>query len=73
MVWHTDGSWRRTTGQATMLFAEQIPSTGGDTGFADMYSAYDALDARGAALGSASCARSTAWISRATAATARTR
>ena len=44
MAWHTDGSWRRTTGQATMLYAEQIPSTGGETSWADMYSAYDALD-----------------------------
>ena len=45
MAWHTDGSWRRTTGQATMLYAEQIPSSGGETGWADMYAAYDALDA----------------------------
>ena len=45
LAWHTDGSWRRATGQATMLYAERIPSTGGDTGFADMYWAYDALDA----------------------------
>jgi len=44
MVWHTDGSWRRTTGHATMLYAEQIPSSGGETSFADMYSAYDGLD-----------------------------
>jgi taurine dioxygenase len=44
MAWHTDGSWQRVTGQATMLFAEQIPSTGGGTGFADMYSAYAALE-----------------------------
>ncbi|MEJ0067741.1 MAG: TauD/TfdA family dioxygenase [Pseudomonadota bacterium] len=44
MTWHTDGSWQRVTGQATMLYAEQIPSSGGRTGFADMYSAYDALD-----------------------------
>ena len=44
MAWHTDGSWRRTTGQATMLYAEQIPSSGGETGWADMYAAYDALD-----------------------------
>ena len=43
MVWHTDGSWRRVTGQATMLYAEQIPSRGGGTQFADMYSAYEAL------------------------------
>ena len=44
MSWHTDGSWRRNTGHATMLYAEQIPSHGGGTGFADMYAAYDALD-----------------------------
>jgi alpha-ketoglutarate-dependent 2,4-dichlorophenoxyacetate dioxygenase len=45
LAWHTDGSWRRVTGQATMLYAERIPARGGGTGFADMYSAYDALDA----------------------------
>lgn len=44
LTWHTDGSWRRATGQATMLYAEQIPSSGGGTSFADMYSAYEALD-----------------------------
>jgi taurine dioxygenase len=44
MAWHTDGSWQRVTGQATMLFAERIPASGGGTGFADMYSAYEALD-----------------------------
>ncbi len=43
MAWHTDGSWRRVTGQATMLYAERIPAQGGGTGFADMYSAYEAL------------------------------
>jgi alpha-ketoglutarate-dependent taurine dioxygenase len=45
MVWHTDGSWQRVTGLATMLYAERIPASGGGTGFADMYAAYDALDA----------------------------
>jgi taurine dioxygenase len=44
MVWHTDGSWRRATGQATMLYAERIPASGGGTQFADMYAAYEALD-----------------------------
>jgi len=43
LAWHTDGSWQRITGQATMLYAEQIPSSGGGTGWADMYSAYEAL------------------------------
>ncbi len=45
LAWHTDGSWQRVTGQATMLYAERMPTSGGGTGFADMYSAYDALDA----------------------------
>jgi taurine dioxygenase len=44
MAWHTDGSWQRVTGQATMLYAERIPASGGRTAFADMYSAYDALE-----------------------------
>src|SRR5260221_6994666 len=43
MAWHTDGSWQRVTGQATMLFAEIVPASSGGTGFADMYSAYEAL------------------------------
>ena len=37
LAWHTDGSWRRVTGQATMLYAERIPSSGGGTSYADMY------------------------------------
>jgi len=44
MAWHTDGSWQRVTGLATMLYSERIPASGGGTGFADMYAAYDALD-----------------------------
>src|SRR5262249_50197616 len=43
LVWHTDGSWQRVTGQATMLYAERVPASGGGTAFADMYSAYEAL------------------------------
>jgi len=43
LVWHTDGSWRPHTGQVTMLYAERMPAAGGDTLFADMYSAYAAL------------------------------
>lgn len=44
VYWHTDGSWARRTGQATMLYAEQVPSEGGETRFASMYTAYDNLD-----------------------------
>lgn len=42
--WHTDGSWSKRTGQATMLFADQVPRRGGETKFASMYDAFDALD-----------------------------
>jgi len=43
MAWHTDGSWRGRGTKATMLYAEITPEKGGETGFADMYAAYDAL------------------------------
>lgn len=43
MAWHTDGSWQRRSTKATMLYAEIVPATGGGTGFADMYSAFEAL------------------------------
>jgi taurine dioxygenase len=42
--WHTDGSWSRRTGQATILYADRVPSQGGETRFASMYDAYDVLD-----------------------------
>ena len=43
MYWHTDGSWRERTGQATMMYSEIVPEEGGETQFADMYSAYERL------------------------------
>jgi len=46
LAWHTDGSWQRRTGQATMLYAERVPDEGGGTEWCDMYGAYDALDAQ---------------------------
>jgi taurine dioxygenase len=42
--WHTDGSWARRTGQATLLYAVEVPDAGGETRFASMYDAYEALD-----------------------------
>ena len=45
LYWHTDGSWRERTGQATMMYSEIVPEAGGDTEFADMYSAYELLPA----------------------------
>ena len=41
--WHTDGSWRRITGQATIMYSVQVPKAGGETHFCDMYGAYEAL------------------------------
>jgi taurine dioxygenase len=43
LAWHTDGSWRPVTGQATILYAEIIPQEGGETHFCDMYGAYERL------------------------------
>jgi taurine dioxygenase len=47
LYWHTDGSWKEGTGQATMMYSEIVPppGLGGETQFADMYSAYDGLPA----------------------------
>jgi taurine dioxygenase len=45
LYWHTDGSWRERTGQATMMYSEIVPDVGGETEFADMYSAYELLPA----------------------------
>ena len=43
LIWHTDGSWRRVTGHATIIYSEVMPDSGGDTLFCDMYGAYDRL------------------------------
>ena len=45
LAWHTDGSWRRVTGQATIIYGEIVPETGGETHFCDMYGAYERLSA----------------------------
>jgi taurine dioxygenase len=44
LAWHTDGSWSRVTGQATIIYGEVMPDIGGETHFCDMYVAYDRLD-----------------------------
>jgi taurine dioxygenase len=43
LAWHTDGSWRRVTGQATIIYSEIVPEEGGETHFCDMYGAYERL------------------------------
>jgi taurine dioxygenase len=44
LAWHTDGSWQRVTGQATIIYGEIVPESGGETHFCDMYGAYERLD-----------------------------
>jgi taurine dioxygenase len=45
LAWHTDGSWQRVTGQATIIYGEVMPApgVGGETHFCDMYGAYERL------------------------------
>ena len=43
LAWHTDGSWQRLTGQATIIYGEVMPESGGETHFCDMYGAYERL------------------------------
>jgi len=41
--WHTDSSFITVPPKATMLYALELPPAGGDTAYASMYHAYDAL------------------------------
>jgi taurine dioxygenase len=43
--WHTDQMFSPSPAMATMLFALEVPSAGGDTLFTNQYLAYDALSA----------------------------
>ncbi len=45
-AWHTDMSYLADPPKASMLYAIEVPPSGGDTGFASMYAAYDALPDR---------------------------
>ena len=44
-VWHTDMSYLPDPPMASMLYALEIPPTGGNTGFVNMYAVYEALPA----------------------------
>ncbi len=41
--WHSDVSWRETPSMAAILHGVDVPTSGGDTLFADMCAAYDGL------------------------------
>jgi taurine dioxygenase len=43
LAWHTDGSWSRRTGQATIIYSDEVPAAGGETWFCDMYAAWESL------------------------------
>ena len=42
-IWHTDMSFNPEPPMGSALFALEVPPAGGDTGFANMYRAYDTL------------------------------
>jgi taurine dioxygenase len=44
-VWHTDMSYNALPPMAAALYALEIPAAGGETGFANMYLAYETLPA----------------------------
>jgi len=43
-LWHSDSSFKVVSAKYSLLSARRIPSAGGNTEFADMRAAYDALD-----------------------------
>ena len=43
VVWHSDNSYRETPLSHSLLYAVELPPTGGETGFCNMYLAYETL------------------------------
>ena len=43
-LWHSDSSFKQVPAKYSLLSARRIPASGGNTEFADMRAAYDALD-----------------------------
>ncbi|RAI60825.1 TauD/TfdA dioxygenase family protein [Roseicella frigidaeris] len=50
MLWHSDSSFKATPAKYSLLSARVIPGAGGNTEFADMRAAWEALDAETKAL-----------------------
>ena len=42
-LWHTDSSFKRTPAKCSLLSARELPSSGGETEFADLRAAWEAL------------------------------
>ena len=64
-LWHTDASFRAVPGALSMLYAHAVPDDGGDTEFADLRAAYDALPERRKAELAPLVAEHSIWHSRA--------
>jgi alpha-ketoglutarate-dependent taurine dioxygenase len=45
MFWHADSTYMPIQAKGAVFSAERVPDSGGETGWADMRAAYDALDA----------------------------
>ena len=43
-AWHSDMTWHPTPPRITMLHAQRVPGSGGDTGYANQHLAYESLD-----------------------------
>ena len=43
LVWHTDMSYNELPPRASLLYALEVPADGGNTGFLNMYTAYETL------------------------------
>lgn len=46
LVWHTDMSYNALPPRASLLYALEVPPDGGNTGFLNMYAAYETLPSR---------------------------